>query len=74
MTGHDQCHETVDPERREEMLAKYKHRCQGCGRCGPAAGGLATLHVHHLTRDSDEIDEHDPPEIRTRSTSTTRRT
>lgn len=59
MTGHDQCHETVDPETREDMLAKYKNRCQGCGRCGPAAGGLATLHVHHLTRDPEGMDEHD---------------
>jgi hypothetical protein len=59
MPGHDQCHETVDPATREEMLAEYKNRCQGCGRCGPEAGGLATLHVHHLTRDPEEMDEHD---------------
>lgn len=58
MTGHDQCHETVDPETREDMLTKYKNRCQGCGRCGPAAGGLATLHVHHLTRDPEGMNEH----------------
>lgn len=59
MPRHEQCHETVDPETREDMLAKYKHRCQGCGRCGPSAGGLATLHVHHLTRDPEGMDEHD---------------
>ena len=63
MTGHDQCHETVAPERREEMLAEYKHKCQCCGRCGPTAGGLATLHVHHLMRDPEEMDEHDPENL-----------
>jgi len=63
MTRHDQCHETVDPATREEMLAEYKNRCQGCGRCGPEAGGLATLHVHHLTRDPEEMDEHDPENL-----------
>jgi hypothetical protein len=63
MPGHDRCHETVDPATRDEMLSEYKHRCQGCGRCGPAAGGLATLHVHHLTRNPDGIDEHDPENL-----------
>lgn len=63
MTGHDQCHATVSPSKREEMLEKYRHRCQGCGRCGPSAGGLATLHVHHLTRDPDGMDEHDPANL-----------
>ena len=64
MPEHDHCHETVDPATRDEMLTKYKHRCQGCGRCGPATGGLATLHVHHLTRDPAEgIDEHDPDNL-----------
>lgn len=63
MTGHAECHETVDPATRDEMLVEYKHRCQGCGRCGPEAGGLATLHVHHLTRDPDGMDEHDPENL-----------
>lgn len=63
VTGHEECHETVDPDTREEMLVEYGHRCQGCGRCGPEAGGLATLHVHHLTRDPDEMDEHDPENL-----------
>lgn len=63
MTGHAECHETVDPDTRQEMLVEYKHRCQGCGRCGPEAGGLATLHVHHLTRDPDGMDEHDPENL-----------
>lgn len=63
-TGHDECHETVDSATRDEMLTEYNHRCQGCGRCGPGAGGLATLHIHHLTRDpSDGIDEHDPDNL-----------
>ena len=62
--GHDECHETVDPATRDEMLTEYKHRCQGCGRCGPGAGGLATLHIHHLTREpGDGIDEHDPDNL-----------
>lgn len=63
MTGHEECHETVDPDTREDMLIQYKHRCQGCGRCGPEAGGLATLHVHHLTRDPDDVDVHDPENL-----------
>jgi 5-methylcytosine-specific restriction endonuclease McrA len=54
-----ECHETVDPEKREEVLDEYGSRCQVCGRCGPAKGGLATLHVHHIERDPDEMDEHD---------------
>jgi hypothetical protein len=54
----------VDPATRDEMLTEYKHRCQGCGRCGPEAGGLATLHIHHLTREpGDGIDEHDPDNL-----------
>jgi hypothetical protein len=57
--GHDECHETVDPATRDEMLTEHKHRCQGCGRCGPGAGGLATLHIHHLTREPEGMGEHD---------------
>ncbi len=55
----DECHETVDPVTRDEVLAEYSHRCQVCGRRGPAEGGLATLHVHHIERDPDGMDEHD---------------
>lgn len=54
-----ECHETVNPEKREEVLDEYGSRCQVCGRCGPAKGGLATLHVHHIERDPDGMDEHD---------------
>lgn len=54
-----ECHETVDPETRREVLAKYAHRCQSCGRRGPETGGLATLHVHHIERDPDGMSEHD---------------
>ncbi len=54
-----ECHETVDPETREAVLAEYSHRCQVCGRRGPEEGGLATLHVHHIERDPDGMDEHD---------------
>ncbi|WP_336337416.1 HNH endonuclease [Haloarcula brevis] len=56
--GHCECHETVDPDTREDVLEEYKHRCQSCGRCGPEEGGLATLHVHHIERNPDEMDEH----------------
>ncbi|WP_246998017.1 HNH endonuclease [Halosolutus gelatinilyticus] len=63
MTGHERCHETVNPATREERLEAYGHRCQGCGRCSPEAGGLATLHVHHLTRDPEGMDEHDPANL-----------
>jgi hypothetical protein len=49
----------VDPETRDDVLEKYKHRCQACGRRGFGNGGLATLHVHHIERDPDGMDEHD---------------
>lgn len=59
MTGNDSCHETVPSAVRTEMLEEYRHQCQGCGRYGVEAGGMVTLHVHHLTRNPDEMDEHD---------------
>lgn len=59
MTGRDTPNETVDPATRDEVLDAAGHRCKWCGRDGPGAGGLATLHVHHATRDLDEMDEHD---------------
>ncbi|ELZ21060.1 hnh endonuclease [Halosimplex carlsbadense 2-9-1] len=61
MTGseREQCHEPVDQATRAEMLEAYEYRCQACGRCGPEAGGLATLHVHHIERDPDGMGEHD---------------
>lgn len=55
----EECHETVDPETRATVLSDYGHRCQVCGRYGPQKGGLATLHVHHIERDPDGMDEHD---------------
>ncbi|SDY91097.1 HNH endonuclease [Halopenitus persicus] len=58
-TSPRECHETVDPATRDEVLTEYQHRCQACGRRGPAQGGLATLHVHHIERDPDGINEHD---------------
>lgn len=54
-----ECHETVDPDTRREVLSKYAHRCQSCGRRDPEQGGLATLHVHHIERDPDGMSEHD---------------
>ncbi len=59
VTSPHECHETVDPETRDNVLTKYRHRCQACGRRGPKKGGLATLHVHHIERDPDGMDEHD---------------
>jgi hypothetical protein len=38
-------------------LERDKYRCQVCGRYGPENGGLATLHVHHIERDPDRINE-----------------
>ncbi|NIC00955.1 HNH endonuclease [Halobacterium sp. R2-5] len=52
------CHETVDPVTREALLEQDRWRCQVCGRRGPGAGGLATLHAHHIDRDPKEIDVH----------------
>jgi hypothetical protein len=59
VTNPRECHETVDPETRDDVLTEYKHRCQVCGRRGPKRGGLATLHVHHIDRNPDGMDEHD---------------
>ena len=55
----EECHETVDPETRATVLSDYGDRCQVCGRYGPQRGGLATLHVHHIERNPDGMDEHD---------------
>jgi len=63
MTGHDVSNETVDQATRDKVLDDAMHRCQWCGRAGPGAGGVATLHVHHATRDVDEINEHDPANL-----------
>ena len=59
VTDPHECHETVDPEKRDEVLDDYSHRCQACGRRGPEENGLATLHVHHIERNPDGMDEHD---------------
>lgn len=63
MTDHDVSNETVDSATRSKVLGAAKHRCQWCGREGPGAGGAAALHVHHATRDVDEMDEHDPANL-----------
>ncbi|SNR56663.1 HNH endonuclease [Halorubrum vacuolatum] len=60
-----ECHETVDSETRAEALERDGHRCQVCGRCGPERGGLATLHIHHIERDPDGMDEDDPRNLTT---------
>ena len=63
MTVHENHHETVDPATRKKMLERYRHQCQGCGREGPGAGGEALLHVHHIERDPEECDVHDPANL-----------
>lgn len=60
-----ECHETVDSETRVEVLDRDGHRCQVCGRRGPKRGGLATLHIHHIERDPDGMDEDDPKNLTT---------
>jgi len=55
----DVSNETVDPATRSKVLDAAGHRCKWCGRDGPGAGGVAALHIHHATRDPDEMDEHD---------------
>jgi hypothetical protein len=55
----ERCHETVDPATRTKTLTRDKHRCRTCGSLGPGAGGNATLHVHHIEREPDDMDVHD---------------
>lgn len=52
------CHESVPQAVRETVLDEYAYKCQACGRCGPEQGGLAELHVHHIERDREGLDEH----------------
>ena len=56
---HETCHESVPAATRETVLDDYSYRCQACGRRGPEKGGLAALHVHHIERNPDGMDEHD---------------
>lgn len=56
---HEACHESVPAATRATVLDDYSHKCQACGRRGPEEGGLAELHVHHIERDPDGLDEHD---------------
>ncbi|QSG09589.1 HNH endonuclease [Halapricum desulfuricans] len=55
--------ETVNAETRKQMLEAYNYRCQNCGTYGPQNGGMATLQVHHLDRDPDQVDVHDPANL-----------
>lgn len=55
--------ETVDAETRKQMLETYNYRCQNCGTYGPQNGGMATLQIHHLDRDPDQVDVHDPANL-----------
>ena len=56
---HAACHESVPPAVREAVLDEYSFKCQACGRRGPEEGGLAELHVHHIERNPEGLDEHD---------------
>ena len=58
-----ECDDRLDSETRDEVLEKYEYRCQACGRRGPERGGLATMHVHHIERDPEEMDLHDPANL-----------
>lgn len=58
-------HECVDQRTRETILKRDQYRCQFCARRGPEAGGLAELHVHHMERNPDNIDEHDTDNLTT---------
>jgi hypothetical protein len=55
---HEACHESVPAATRAAVLDDYSHKCQACGRRGPEEGGLAELHIHHIERDPDGVDEH----------------
>jgi len=50
--------DTVDAATRAVMLAKRGNRCQWCGARGPPCG-IAILHVHHIERDPDDVEEDD---------------
>jgi len=57
--------ESLDAGERAEVLARDEYRCRVCGREGPERGGLATLHVHHIERDPDGLDEDAPENLTT---------
>ncbi|QSG16403.1 HNH endonuclease signature motif containing protein [Halapricum desulfuricans] len=55
--------DSVNAATRREVLNDYGHRCQICGRRDPEHGGLATLQVHHIDRDPNGMDVHDPANL-----------
>lgn len=50
----------MDPGTREQMLERADYGCAVCGRTGVAHGGSAHLGIHHIERDPDGMDKHDP--------------
>lgn len=60
MTTTNRGDETVDAETRTQVLQDAEYRCEFCGRTAVARGGSVRLEIHHIDRDPDEIDEHDP--------------
>ena len=62
-SGRDAEHDPVPRATRAAVLDEHGHRCQMCGRVGPEADGLATLHIHHIERDPDDMNVHDPANL-----------
>jgi hypothetical protein len=51
--------EPVPPAKRDDTLERDRYQCQYCGAKGTEVGGFATLEVHHITREPDDMDVHD---------------
>ena len=63
MSETERPHETVDKTTREQVLDRDGHQCMVCSRTGPGSGGIANLEVHHIDRDPEDMDVHDPDNL-----------